>query len=135
MVDRFLSKDVWKMSSLSFTGSSDGVIVAGKTYAVKDVLKAVGGRWTPQVNGWVFAERSVEAVKEALADVVTKKRSVARAQKVTPEEKRAKVIAARAAGTHTWICCDQCDVLDWTRKTSDCPIHEFRLRGCRWTGT
>lgn len=137
------------MSSLSYTVCPEGVLVGGKTYAVRDTLKAVGAVWNPARKGWVVAGAQVEAVRgwveEVLAEEVVKAKKLrkeelaaARAQKAweaSPEGRRARVDQALAAGTHTWICCADCNVIDWTRKTSDCSVHGFRLRGCSWNGT
>jgi len=138
------------MSSLSYTVCPEGVIVAGKTYDVREILKAVGGRWKPEVNGWVFrGEDEMDAVRERIMEALAEAAAVAkkirnaelaaiRAKRVweaSPEGRRKRVDEALAAGTHTWICCKHCDVLDWTRKTSDCSVHGFRLRGCTWNGT
>jgi len=137
------------MSSLSYTVCPEGVLVGGKTYGVREVLKGLGAVWLSESKEWLVAGAQVEAVRgwveEVLAEEVVKakkKRSeelaAVRAKKAweaSPEGRRARVDQALAAGTHTWICCKHCDVLDWTRKTSDCSVHGFRLRGCTWNGT
>jgi hypothetical protein len=58
-------------------------------------------------------------------------------------EEREKVRQAKAAGTH-WICCEECEVIDWKRQFTSCKIHcvdhgggwidSFRVRGCIYTG-
>jgi len=138
------------MSSLIYTVSAEGVLVGGKTYAVRETLKAVGGRWKPEVNGWVFrGEDEMDAVRgrieEVLAEEEVKAKKIRKAElaavrakrvwEASPEGKRERVAQALAAGTHRWICCAACDVIDWTRQTSDCSVHGFRLRGCTWNGT
>ena len=123
--------------------------MGGNTYDVREILKELGGRWKSESKGWLVPlqnplavrERVEKALAEAAADA-KKKRSTelaaARTQKAwetSREGRRTRVAQALAAGTHTWICCASCDVLDWTRKTSDCVEHGFRLRGGAWTGT
>jgi hypothetical protein len=133
------------MSSLSYTVCADGVLVGGNTYGVREVLKGLGAVWLSESKEWLFPARCAEAVRgrvdQALAAAKKIRReelAAARAQKAweaSPEGRRARVTLALAAGTHTWICCSECEVLDWTRKTSDCGIHGFRLRGSAWDGT
>jgi hypothetical protein len=120
-------------------------MVGGNTYAVREVLKGLGAVWNPARKGWVVAGAQVEAVRGRVEEVfaVAKKlrkeelaaARVKKAWEASPEGRRARVAEALATGTHTWICCASCDVLDWTRKTSDCSVHGFRLRGCTWNGT
>ena len=143
------------MSSLIYTVCTEGVLVGGNTYGVREVLKAVGGRWKPESKEWLVAGAQIEVVRDRVEEALTVAKklrkeelavSVTHAKRVTgqraqkaweasPEGRRKRVDEALAAGTHTWICCKHCDVLDWTRKTSDCSVHGFRLRGCTWNGT
>jgi hypothetical protein len=133
------------MSSLRYTVCTDGVLVGGNTYGVREVLKAVGGRWLSDSKEWLVAGAQIQAVRDRVEEVLAqaaalRKEELAavRAKRVweaSPEGRRKRVDEALAAGTHTWICCKHCDVLDWTRKTSDCSVHGFRLRGCTWNGT
>ena len=133
----------------------------GKTYDVKEQLKANGGRWNAQVNGWMFRDcTDVEELRSRLEEVVEQVMlEKKRARKVelaerkmhrewlrTPEgmaytaaEERTRVAAAVAAGS-PWICCAECEVIDWQRQTSSCQVHAvdgntFRVRGNIYTGT
>ena len=132
----------------------------GKTYDVKEQLKANGGRWNAHANGWIFRDcTDVEELRSRLEEVVEhaaveKKRAhkVELAERKmhrewlrTPEgmaytaaEEKARVAAAVAAGS-TWICCAECEVIDWQRQTSSCQVHAvdgttFRVRGNIYTG-
>ena len=133
----------------------------GKTYDVKEQLKAKGGRWNAHANGWMFdGSTEVEELRSCLEqDVEQAMLEKKRARKVelaerkmhrewlrTPEgmaytaaEERKRVAAAVAAGS-PWICCAECEVIDWHRQTSSCQVHAvdgntFRVRGNIYTGT
>ena len=137
------------MSSLNYTVCTDGVLVGGNTYGVREVLKELGGRWKSETKEWLVplqnplavrerVEEALAAVAAAAAALRKEELAAARAKKTweaSREGRRARVEEALASGSHTWICCPSCLVLDWTRKTSDCVEHGFRLRGCTWNGT
>ena len=133
------------MSSLRYSVSTEGVLVGGNTYGVREVLKGLGAVWLSESKEWLVpgVEDVRRRVEEALAAAAAEAKKIrkeelaaVRAQKAweaSPEGRRTRV--AQALATHTWICCASCDVIDWTRKTSDCAVHGFRLRGCTWNGT
>ena len=152
------------MNALNFASSEKGIVVTGKTFDVKDILKAHGASWDSHGNAWVFRGKTdVEAVRilvvaeiEAAAAAKKAARKVelaaAKAHREwlkTPEgrahalaEERARVVAARAAGAH-WICCDACNVIDWGRQHTSCTVcahwdgqsfSSFRVRGMVYTG-
>ena len=130
--------------------------MSGKTFDVKDHLKAKGARWDAKVSGWIFRDRTnVEELREELREVVEaaefrRKQELAE-QKLrrkwlrTPEgreyaaaEEKKRVAEAVAAGCG-WICCEECEVVSWERKTTSCAVHAvdgntFRVRGCIYTG-
>ena len=117
------------MNALNFANSEKGVVVTGKTFVVKEILKAHGASWNPHDSAWVFRGKTdVEAVVAEIESAVVRE-----ANKV----QRVSVAAARAAGAR-WICCDNCHVIDWARQTTDCsacyPDGHIRVRGCCYTG-
>lgn len=149
------------MNTLIFTTTEGGILVKGKTYDVKEQLKANGGRWNADANGWMFRhttnvdelrsrlEKDVEQVileKKRARKVALAERTIHREWLRTPEgmahtaaEARTRVAAAVAAGS-TWICCAECEVIDWQRQHSSCQVHAvdgntFRVRGNIYTGT
>jgi hypothetical protein len=152
------------MNALNFVSSEKGIVVTGKTFDVKDILKAHGASWSPEAAAWVFRGKTdVEAVQAAVtaeieaaaaAKKAARKVELAKAKAVrewlkTPEgkahavaEAKARVVAARAAGAH-WICCDKCEVIDWARQHTACmacahwdgqSYNSFRVRGMCYTG-
>lgn len=149
------------MNTLTFTTTAEGILVKGKTFDVKEELKANGGRWDARANGWMFRDcTDVEELRSRLEEVVEQVMlEKKRAHKVelaerkkhrewlrTPEgmaytaaESRKRVAAAVAGGS-PWICCAECEVIDWQRQTSSCQVHAvdgntFRIRGNIYTGT
>ena len=52
------------MNALKFASSEKGIVVTGKTFDVKDILKMHGASWDSQGNAWVFRGKTdVEAVR------------------------------------------------------------------------
>ena len=138
------------MNALIFATSEKGIVVTGKTFDVKDILKAHGASWDSQMAAWVFrGQGDVEAVRAAVtaevdAAVAAKKITLAaakahRAWLKTPAGQAHAVAEARAAGAY-WICCDKCKVIDWERQHTSCTAcvrqstSSFRVRGVVYTG-
>ena len=151
------------MENLNITTTTEGILVKGNTYDVKELLKAKGGRWNAHANGWMFAFafalRTEDELREALREGVEyaalekkrahkmelaerkKHREWLRTQEgmeYAAAEEKARVVAAVAAGS-PWICCTECEVIDWKRKHTSCRAHAvdgntFRLRGNIYTG-
>jgi len=151
------------METLTFANSEKGIMVTGKTFGVKEILKAHGGSWDPAAAAWIFRGQSdMEAVRslvvaEVEVTAAATKATAAAARKATREAnkvqrdwlktpegraasaaaEKARVTAARNAGAR-WICCDNSTVIDWARKTTSCsacyPDGHIRVRGCCYTG-
>ena len=145
------------MPSLSFTVVDTGVLISGKTFNVKDRLKELGGRWNPQASSWsipVAADSpALREDLEAVATQVAKQKKAeetaankaARLYAASPEgkaaaaaEEKQRIKAAVAAGS-TWICCENCEVVDWVRQHTNCRAcavdgNTFRVRGNIYTG-
>ena len=188
-------------ANIVITQTEAGWTVSGKTFDVKDLIKAVGGKWQPDTRTWFIeatkdiaallkakaddeaarAEAAVKAKAEAIRDggVAAAKeaavkakaeRKTQRAFNATPEgmeAKRVKMDAARAralaaekakvlwalaekkrtpegARTYYFVCCEQCEVIDWRHAHTSCRAHAewdgqswncFRVRGSIFTGT
>ena len=54
---------------LTISRHKKAVIVKGDTMALKEVLKANGGRWNRTLGGWVFASSELDRVRAALSKV------------------------------------------------------------------
>jgi len=141
------------MPSLSFTVVDTGVMISGKTFNVKDRLKELGGRWNPQVSQWsIPAAADSPALRDELEALASQKKAeeaaankAARLYAASPEgkaaaaaEEKQRIKAAVAAGS-TWICCDKCTVIDWSRQHTSCQAcaidgNTFRKRGNIYTG-
>ncbi len=134
------------MNALDFAVYEKGVVVTGKTFDVKDILKAHGAAWDSQMAAWVFrGQGDVEAVRATVAaevDAALAAKSAAkkavkahRAWLKTPAGQAHAVAEARAAGAY-WICCDKCKVIDWERQHTSCTVcvRSFRVRGVVYTG-
>lgn len=119
------------MFTLLFTITAKNLIVAGKTFPIKEQLKALGGIW--QSPHWLLPLNAdapltranlVESCRRAL---IAEKEAAVAAEKArlayfaSPEAVK-DALAAKAAGDYSyhWICCDQCVVLDWSRQHTSC---------------
>ena len=138
------------MDTITLTKTDKGVVVGGKTYDVKEVLRAAGARW--DVGVWVFrgaddvphvANTIRSAVEDCVAAAVEVK-EVAKRQKAwlkteegraaTAAAERARVAATFASVGGHWLCCADCSVVDWARKHVSCKEHGFFVRGRLYTG-
>ena len=45
--------------------------ITGNTYPVKDQLKALGGKWNPEVKGWVVPDDKAEEARRLVAGAPT----------------------------------------------------------------
>lgn len=135
------------MDKLIFTQTDEGIVVTGKTYDAKDVLKAAGASWVQR--RWIFRDRQdMEALRdEVREDVEAAAAKAAKAAKEakaytkwlqTAEGQKYSVQQAVQQGV-SWICCEHCEVVDWKRQSTYCQTHAeggngFRVRGCIYTG-
>jgi hypothetical protein len=154
---------------LSFTKNTTHLIVAGKTFPLKEALKALGARWDSSLSAWTLpvhldSEHLRNDLNNKLKDVEVLERAekkkekeaaaAARAYALTPEGQAAAKVAAKArvlwaleqkkkTGSYHWICCEHCEVIDWTRQHTSCDPcgsgegiyrNTFRVRGNIYTG-
>jgi len=142
------------MFTLLFTTTATQFIVTGKTFPIKEALKALGGIWNSprwilplnadspltRANLVESCRRGIIAEKEA-----EKASEKARLAYLASPKAVKDALAAKVAGDHTfhWICCDQCVVLDWSRQHTSCQAcgHDngmwketFFVRGMLRTG-
>ena len=127
---------------LTIQKEGDLLVARGSTYDLKEQLKLYGGRWNPELRAWTLpAHLDIKATAASLnavleAEKLKKKLLIAMSQ--TPEAKKAYVVEALAAGA-SWICCENCQVIDWKRQHTSCQAHavdgnSFRVRGGLYTG-
>ena len=141
-------------TKLVYTLKEGSVYVSGKTYDCKETLKLLGGKWRPEEKAWLFAERSLDDVKESIeetyghyleaikklqaqVDIEAKKKKLWEA---SPQGKKERVLEALKKPTF-WICCEECNVLDWKKMWTECVHHPnedgtiFRVKGQQYCGT
>jgi hypothetical protein len=139
------------METITLTKNAVGIAVGGKTFDVKDVLRAAGARWDAATSTWIFrgaedVQHVANTIRDAVEDVrqriaearVAEKARAAwlktdegKAATLAAEQKR--VAAAFHAGTF-WLCCASCTVVDWKRQHVSCKEHGFQVRGGLYTG-
>jgi len=137
------------MPMLVFTHIGNEVFIGGKTFLIKDRLKEIC-YWNPRLSLWNlpgwndFPERRQELEALARQKVAEEKadRKAARLFAKSPEGKAAaaaeeKLRIKAAAGS--WICCENCEVIDWLRQHTSCQAcavdgNSFRVRGNIRTG-
>jgi len=130
------------------------IYVSGNTFPYKELLKNLGGRWNPEEKAWKF-EESLDVVRQSVEDAIqdqadkvraaqAKARKEAKEKKAwdaSPEGKKARVLEAlKDKKNYFWVCCEQCEVIDWKEQFSYCKAHAvgenaFRLRGHIYDGT
>lgn len=145
------------MFTLLFTTTATQLIVTGKTFPIKELLKALGGRW--EQGRWVLPlnadspltrARLVENCRLGLlaekeAKEAEKAAQMARTAYLHTPEFVKEALAAKAAGNCNfhWICCDQCVILNFSRQHTSCQAcgHDngmwketFFVRGLLRTG-
>jgi len=139
------------MPSLFFNTDNNALIVTGKTFHAKEHLKALGGKysngtWSLPLNADTPQNRTdLEAIATEQMTAEKAARAAERAYAKSPEgiqaardAEKAAVKAAFEAGTY-WICCENCEVVDWNKKHTYClPCgydgNGFRKAGALYTG-
>lgn len=145
------------------TRESEQLVISGKTFDIKDIIKEIGGRWDAARRVWTlpYTEEarakllaaSAAAEDRLKAEKKEKKRKAA--YRLTPEgqaEARAEarevvkrcLVEKAKTGQYFWICCEECEVIDWQRQHTSCRAcahwdgqswNSFFVRGGLYTGT
>jgi hypothetical protein len=146
---------------LKFQTTQDTLQIMG-SFHIKDHLKSLGAKWNPDARSWdlpiamdneefreVLKER-LRLMRKATKDEEEKKRIY----DTSPEGIAAKKAANREiikkcleekkkTGAYHWICCEECEVIDWVRQHTSCDAcaddngffkNTFCVRGVRYTG-
>jgi hypothetical protein len=142
------------MFMLLFTVTAKNLIVTGKTFPIKEQLKALGGIW--QSSRWVLPLNAdapltrANLVEQCRLAIKAEKETAAAAEKArlaykySPEFVK-DALKAKAGGdySYNWICCENCVVLDWDRQHTRCTscgadygthIESFFVKGRLRTG-
>ena len=140
------------METITLTKNKAGVAVGGKTFDVKDVLRAAGARWDAAASTWIFRgaedvqhvantiRDAVEDVRQRIAEVRVAEKAraawlkTAEGQAATAAAEQKRVAAAFGTVGGYWLCCATCTVVDWKRQHVSCKEHGFQVRGGLYTG-
>jgi hypothetical protein len=134
-----------QVTHVKLYGTKDGakLTLSGyDTFALKDAIKASGGKWSAETKTWVINTptdiqpliTACNALSTQRSQEAKDKRTANKAQREfdrTPEgqaiikaSQKAKVMAALAekakTGAYHWICCEHCEVIDWGRQHTSC---------------
>lgn len=154
------TKEVPNMKSIKgvklvFTEVAEGIAISGyDTFVMKDIIKVAGGKWNATAKTWTIPSGGYDSVRQAAVELGAKRTEEKKAKKLfdaSPEgqailQQKAKdlVVEAFASGKYHWICCEQCNVIDWGRGHTSCKVHAefdgqswncFRVKGRLYTGT
>ena len=122
------------MFTLLFKTTPTQLIVSGKTFPIKECLKALGGVWNSP--NWILPLKAdspltranlVENCRRALLEEKEASAAAAAAEKAhlaylaSPEAVK-NALKAKAAGSpsYHWICCEQCVVINWVKQHTSC---------------
>ena len=140
---------------LSFKTIQSYLAIGGKTFHAKEVIKRLGGKWDPVMNAWLVpADLDNETFRKSLqhkasiAENTAKlnekmKRAAAKSAAGIAEahaKAKARVVEClemkKKTGAYSWICCEDCTVINWQRQTTSCTTcgYTFRARGMVYTG-
>ena len=159
--------------AIYLTREQTQLVVSGKTFEVKETIKSLGGKWDAARRCWTLPleldteetrtrlgaltkeqEEVAEAAVAAWREEVLRAEAETRAKRVKKEEKRrAKAAAdnlelvkwclADTSGKYSWVCCEQCEIVDLKKGQSSCRAHAhwdgqswctFRIFGSVYTG-
>jgi hypothetical protein len=135
--------------ALEFKTYDKSLIISGKTFVIKDLIKTNGGKWDDQKKSWsVPIEKDSPDFRLLLLDELNaaiRKEKALKAAARSPEgiaaakaNERAIIKRLASQGSY-WICCENCTVVDWMRKHTTCDKcaqdgNSFRVRGILYTG-
>ena len=159
------------MSRITFRREASQLVLTGKTFDVKESIKGLGGKWNPFRRVWTLPleadtdevraylgaftraeeETAEEAMKVAAAAAVAAVEAVFEAQHAKAAAKRermrksekVRVRRSLESGGYPWICCENCEVIDWVKRHTSCRVHAhwdgqswctFRINGSLYTG-
>jgi hypothetical protein len=136
--------------TLNFQATDKNLIISGKTFMIKDVIKTHGGRWDNQKQNWAIPiEKDSPEFRsnllESLSAAIQAERSYIRVPQsieIAKANERATIKRLVSQGS-TWLCCEDCTVINWQRQLVTCDEcardegpykNTFRLRGMIYTG-
>jgi len=153
--------------SVYFKREEIQLIVVGKTFPVKEKIRELGGRWDPVRGVWTLpldldtdearihvgaltkaeeeraAAAAAGAMKEERQAKVAKKEEKRRANAAVKNLELVKWCLADTSGKYSWVCCEQCEIVDFKKGHTSCRAHahwdgqswcSFRIFGSLYTG-
>jgi len=140
------------------------IVLTGKTFDVKEKIKSLGGKWDPDRRVWTLplamdtdelrtqlgALTQAEEARLVATVKVVEPRAVSGGQARMKRSKAAKNLElvkwclADTTGKYSWVCCEQCEIVDLKKGHSSCRAHAhwdgqswccFRVFGSLYTGT
>ena len=142
------------------------IVLTGKTFDVKEKIKGLGGKWDPNRRLWTLPlsmdtdevrtqlgalsqgeeERimAVTTLLERRARAASLKHSRAVAKAAAKNLELVKWCLADTTGKYSWVCCEQCEIVDLKKGHSSCRAHAHwdgqswcssRIFGSLYTGT
>jgi hypothetical protein len=139
------------------------IVLTGKTFDVKEKIKSLGGKWDPDRRVWTLplamdtdelrtqlgALTHAEEARVVATVEVVEPRAVSSGQARVKRSKTAKNLElvkwclADTTGKYSWVCCEQCEIVDLKKGHSSCRAHahwdgqswcSFRVFGSLYTG-
>lgn len=166
IITPFFYSTQYLVKMLTFTTTKTHLNIGGKTFYAKEEIKALGGKWDPISSSWTLPiDRDTEDFRKQLQEMATsaekavkkKEREERKAEKeyaASPEGMAATAAAKKdtinrcfeekqKTGAYWWLCCAECEVVDWKRKHTNCMKcaewdgycwNSFRVNGSIFTG-
>ena len=145
--------------SLIFNTDVKNLVISGKTFYVRDAIKALGGKWNPASSSWTLPlscdndelrftlnQSIIAKIKKEKDD----KNIEAEAIKVFNESPEGKAFneskqmegirymlkQKELTGQYQWICCEDVVIVGSSRRGqhTTCKTHGFCVGGRRFTG-
>ena len=148
--------------AIYLTREQTQLVVSGKTFEVKETIKTLGGKWDPARRCWTLPleldteetrtrlgalTKQVEEVAEAAAaERRAKAPEMAKKRRTTAAAKNLDLVKwclADKTGKYSWVCCQQCEIVDLKKGHISCRAHahwdgqswcSFRVFGSVYTG-
>jgi hypothetical protein len=132
--------------SLYMTREETQLVISGKTFHAKEAIKELGGRWDAARRIWALPlEMDTEETRIRLGTI--KQSLVLREDERRPAATKnlelVKWCLANKTGKYSWVCCEQCEILDLKKGHISCKAHahwdgqswcSFRIFGSLYTG-
>ena len=120
---------------LKFATTETHLTVTGKTFHIKEKLKELTATWNPEEKSWSLPSAlDTPSLRKELVELLPKREPPTKKKHPTQEELKAAMSEAYKSGKFWWICCEECEIVDYKRLHTYCKIHEFQVRGNKFTG-